>query len=149
MKIEIRAMVPGDYDEIHQLWSATEGLSLGDDDNRDGIDLYLRRNSGLCFVAMHAGKIVGTALCGHDGRRGILRHLVVMNEHRGRGLAKLLVRACLDALAGQGIRKCNIFVMNYNVTGMKFWEHIGFYHLQDDYRTLQLGTATPFRSGSK
>ena len=46
----------------------------------------------------------------------------------------------LTALAGQGIQKCNLYVMDYNVTGLRFWKHIGFRLIADDYRTLQIGT---------
>src|SRR5258708_407233 len=117
MKVKIRAMVLDDYEEAARLWSATEGMSLGDDDSLEGIAVYLKRNAGLCFLAVDAEKIVGTLLCGHDGRRGILRHLAVTREFRKNGIAKLLIRASLDALAAEGIKKCNIFVMDYNVAG--------------------------------
>ena len=33
-------------------------------------------------------------------------------------------------------------VMDYNLAGLPFWEHIGFGYLPDDYRTLQAGTDT-------
>jgi ribosomal protein S18 acetylase RimI-like enzyme len=140
MKVEIRAMVLDDYEDAARLWSATEGMSLCDDDSREGIAVYLKRNSGLCFLAVDAEKIVGTVLCGHDGRRGILRHLAVTREYRKNGIAMLLVRASLEALAAKGIKKCNIFVMDYNVAGIRFWEHIGATHLEYDWRTLQLPT---------
>ena len=140
MDCEIRQMTLGDYAEVHHLWTQTEGMSLVDDDNREGIALYLERNRGLCFIALVGGNLVGTVLCGHDGRRGILRHLAIKKEFRKQGIALLLVQKSLAALSRQGIKKCNIFVMDYNVAGMQFWEHIGFYHLADDYRTLQIKT---------
>jgi ribosomal protein S18 acetylase RimI-like enzyme len=144
MNAEIRPMVPADYDESFALWSACEGLSLGDDDQPDGIALYLRYNTGLCFVAVSDGSLVGTVLAGHDGRRGILRHLVVRPDFRRQGLGRRLVRCSLDALAAAGIRKCNLFVMDHNPAGRHFWEQLGFRPLPNDYRTLQLGTGTPF-----
>lgn len=133
-----------DYEHVHRLWSATEGMSLTNDDSRDGIALYLRTNPKSCFVAVNGAEIVGTVLCGHDGRRGILRHLAVRREYRNRGIARALVRAGLDALSAAGIRKCNIFIMDDNPAGLQFWQHLGFYPLEDNYRTLQLGTNTPF-----
>ncbi len=133
-------MTLDDYETVHRLWNVAEGMSLGDDDTREGIALYLRRNPSSCFVALDGKEIVGAVLCGHEGRRGILRHLVVKPEYRQRGIGIALVRACLDALVAEGIKKCNIFVMDDNPTGLKFWEHIGFYRLEDNYRTLQHGT---------
>ena len=134
-----------DYDSVYRLWSTAEGMSLGDDDNREGIALYLLRNPKSCFVALDGAEIVGVALCGHEGRRGILRHLAVRQEYRRRGIAASLVQSCFEALVAEGIKKCNIFVMDDNGAGMEFWEHIGFYRLEDNYRTLQHGTQTPLR----
>jgi|ERR1022692_99413 ribosomal protein S18 acetylase RimI-like enzyme len=149
MNYSIRIMSLDDYDSAHRLWSKAEGMSLGEDDSRDGIALYLRRNPRSCFVALDGAEIVGVVLSGHEGRRGILRHLVVRREYRKRGIAALLVQTCLDALLAEGIQKCNIFVMDDNGAGLKFWEHIGFYRLEDNYRTLQHLTQTPLRNQSK
>lgn len=135
-------MLLDDYDSVYRLWSMAEGMSLGEEDSREGIALYLRRNPKSCFVALDGTEIIGAVLSGHEGRRGILRHLVVRPEYRKKGIAAALVRACFEALAADGIRKCNVFVMDDNGAGLKFWEHIGFYRLDDNYRTLQHGTQT-------
>jgi ribosomal protein S18 acetylase RimI-like enzyme len=140
MDCEIRQMTLADYPEVSCLWTQAEGMSLGEDDNREGIALCLERNQGLCFVALVGGNLIGTVLCGHDGRRGIMRHLAVQKEFRNQGIALLLVQKSLAALSEQGIKKCNIFVLDDNVAGLKFWEHIGFHHLADDHSLLQLGT---------
>jgi N-acetylglutamate synthase len=140
MNCKIRRMTLHDYAAVHRLWLQTEGMSLTEDDNREGIALYLRRNRGLCFIATSENQLIGTVLCGHDGRRGILRHLAVQKEFRKQGIALRLVQKSLTALAVQGIQKCNLYVMDYNVTGLRFWKHIGFHLIADDYRTLQIGT---------
>jgi ribosomal protein S18 acetylase RimI-like enzyme len=145
MNYPIRILSLDDYDAVYRLWSVTEGMSLGEDDSRDGIALYLRKNPESCFVALDGPKIIGTVLCGHDGRRGILRHLAVNQEYRKQGIARSLLRAGLDALSAEGIRKCNVFIMDDNPAGFQFWQHIGFYPLEDNYRTLQFGTNTPFQ----
>jgi len=137
MKIDIREMTVADYDEVYRLWSETEGMSLGEEDARDRIAFYLDRNPGLCFVATVSCAIVGTVLCGHEGRRGILRHLAVNRKFRGQGIARAMIEKCLTVLAGQGIIKCNIFVLDENVAGLNFWKHMGWYLLDDNYRTLQ------------
>jgi ribosomal protein S18 acetylase RimI-like enzyme len=126
-----------DYPQVYSLWTEAHGVSLGEDDSRDGIALYLRRNPTSCFVALDGTDIVGVSLCGHEGRRGILRHLAVRPDHRRHGIARSLVHACLHALAGEGIRACNIFVMDDNPAGLAFWTHLGFHRLEDNYRTLQ------------
>src|SRR5947209_17178874 len=107
-----REMVLADYNEVQRLWAETPGLCLGDDDTAERIALYLARNPGLCFVALDEQRIAGTVLAGHDGRRGILRHLAVAKPYRGKGIGRQLVRVALEGLSGQGIQKCNVFVMD-------------------------------------
>ena len=130
-----------DYDAAFSLWTKSAGISLCEDDTRDRIAFYLKRNPGLCFVAKSTGSLVGAVLCGHEGRRGILRHLAVEHQDRQNGIARALVARCLESLREQGIRKCNIFVLDTNVAGMEFWEHMGWKRLADDYRTLQMNTS--------
>lgn len=130
-------MTLDDYDEVLDLWTSTKGVDLGDDDSRDQMRIYLDRNSGLCFVAAHGGKIVGTVLCGHDGRRGILRHLAVEPAYRGRGIGRALAHKGLAALSEKGIEKCNALVLRTNVAGLRFWKHMGWHSLEDNYVTLQ------------
>ena len=74
-----------------------------DDDSREGIRMYLARNRGLCFVATVDSVIVGTVLCGHDGRRGILRHLAVKPRFRNRGIGRALTERSLAALSRTGV----------------------------------------------
>ena len=140
MDYTIREMTMCDYDEAHRLWEQTEGLSLEAGDSREEVEIYLRRNRGMCFVACAGSRIVGTVLCGHDGRRGILRHLAVAEKVRG--IARALIVRSLRALAAEGITRCNTFVMDDNVEGRRFWEHMGWHLLEDNYRTMQILTAT-------
>jgi ribosomal protein S18 acetylase RimI-like enzyme len=140
MDYNIREMTIGDYDEVYHLWELTEGLCLEEGDSREDIGIYLRRNRGLCFVACADDQIIGTVLCGHEGRRGILRHLAVKCGYRGKGIGRALIKQSLLALSKAGIKKCNTFVMDDNVEGRSFWEHIGWYILEDNYRTFQIPT---------
>ena len=141
MHYSIREMTTDDYDEVRRLWEGTEGLQLDVSDSRNAIEIYLRRNPHLCFVALHKNEIVGVILCGHEGRRGILRHLAVKKAHRGKGIARTLVGASLSELAKEGITKCNTFVLDENVEARRFWDSMGWYVLEDNYRTLQILTA--------
>ncbi|MEO6875899.1 MAG: GNAT family N-acetyltransferase, partial [Opitutaceae bacterium] len=147
MKTAIRPMLLDDYDAVYQLWSITEGVALTEDDSRDGFARYLKRNPGYCFVAVDDEKIVGTALGGHDGRRGFLRHLAVEKAYRKQGIARRLVQTCPEAIAADSIWKCNIFVMDYNADGLRFWAHLGATQLDYEWRNFQLSTtadaATP------
>jgi N-acetylglutamate synthase len=136
----IRPMRIADHGKVHRIWRESDGMCLGVDDKRRAIGLYLSRNPGLCFVATVDDKIVGTVLCGHDGRRGILRHLAVKPEFRNVGIGRALADRCRQVLSEQGIRKCNLFVMKDHSSGMRFWRHLGYRPLAEDYWTLQAET---------
>lgn len=140
MNLVVRKMTIDDYDEAYGLWQQAEGLRLEEDDSREPIGIYLRRNPGFCFVACADDRIVATVLCGHDGRRGTLRHLVVKRQYRGKGIARTLIKEVLSVLEKEGIKKCNTFVLDGNIEGRRFWEHMGWYLLEDDYRTMQIRT---------
>lgn len=121
-------MTPFDYDKVILLWQETEGMGLHNDaDSREGIAQYLARNPHLSFAAHDDhGEIIGAVLCGHDGRRGYLHHLAVIEKYRYKGIGKMLVKYSLKGLADIGISKCHIFIFGDNYKGQAFWKHIGW-----------------------
>lgn len=125
--MKITKMTIKDYEEVFSLWKNTEGMGLhSDTDSKKGILRYLKRNPGMSFVARDNGKIVGTVLCGYDGRRGYLFHLAVDKACRKQGVGKAIVNRALSKLASIGITKCLIFVFAKNRTGRKFWKRTGW-----------------------
>lgn len=68
--------------------------------------------------------MVGTILCGHDGRRGLIHHLVTAQSHRRQGAGRALLRAGLQALRGCGIDKCHLLVFRSNIEGLAFWRAV-------------------------
>jgi ribosomal protein S18 acetylase RimI-like enzyme len=72
------------------------------------------------------GEIIGTILCGHDGRRGYIHHLAVDQRYRRQSIGRKLVSRALEVLRAQGIRKCHLFVFTENINAMEFWRTLGF-----------------------
>ena len=123
----IRAMAIADYERAYGLWSATEGVGLRErDDSRGGIAKYLSRNPATCFVAEDRGEIVGTILCGHDGRRGFIYHMAVAEKERAKGIGAKLLNRAAAALKGEGVTKIALVVKGYNESGNRFWENRGY-----------------------
>ena len=130
--MEIRNMLPEDYDEVYALWMSCAGMGLNDlDDSREGIHRFLRRNPDTCFVAAEGGRIVGAIIVGSDGRRGYIYHTAVRPDCRRRGIAAALVDTALEALKGIGINKTALVVFGRNQIGNAFWEKIGFSSRED------------------
>ena len=82
--MQIRPMTINDYDEVFAMWQITTKRALSKADERDQIERYLLRNAGMSQVAVVDGKIVGTVLAGHDGRRGFIHHMAVLPDYRRR-----------------------------------------------------------------
>jgi putative acetyltransferase len=136
MAIAILPMVQHDLESVLDLWSKTEGVGLNESDSPDDLRAYLVRNPGLSLIVRDGDRVVGALLCGHDGRRGYLHHLAVRPEYRKRGLGRQMVEACLAALTGIGIRKCNIFLYAHNEPGAQFWKRCGWSQ-RGDLQVLQ------------
>lgn len=126
MKTTIREMDSHDYDEMIALWKSIKGLSISQADSKDNITKYLQRNQGLSYVAIQNDTIVGTILCGHDGRRGFIYHLAVNPSSRKQRIGHTLVEASIQALKQEGIDKCHIFVIDDNNAGNSFWTSLGW-----------------------
>ena len=83
---EIRTMTIEDYQGVHDLWMTIKGFAIRSiDDSKEGVASFLKRNPTTSVVAVADGKIVGSILCGHDGRRGCLYHVCV-DEKKGLNL---------------------------------------------------------------
>jgi N-acetylglutamate synthase len=125
--MRITEMKIRDYDEVFALWKKTEGMGLHKDaDSKKGITRYLRRNPGLSFVVRDNGNLVGTVLCGTDGRRGHLYHLAVVPAYRKKGIGKALVNQALSNLAAIGFNRCTLCAFVKNRAGRKFWKRTGW-----------------------
>ena len=78
MEVQIRTMTTEDYDSVYALWKTIRGFGIRSiDDSRQGTERFLRRNPATSVVAELDGKIVGSILCGHDGRTGYFYHVCV------------------------------------------------------------------------
>ena len=126
MKIKISEFTIDQYDEVFALWERSDGVELSGADEKVNIEAYLVRNPGMSFVAIEDDNIVGSVLCGHDGRRGYIHHLAVESNCRGKGIGRRLAEKCVQVLADSGIQKCHLFIVHLNVGGRAFWKSIGW-----------------------
>ncbi|MDY6895218.1 MAG: GNAT family N-acetyltransferase [Thermotogota bacterium] len=127
MAIKFREAKIEDYEQMYRLWQATEGMGLSESDTKENIERFLNKNSGLNYVCEDNGKIIGTILCGEDGRRGYLYHLAVDKKYRRNGIGENLVNLVLNSLKEKSIIKCHLFVYYENEIGKTFWEKTGWY----------------------
>ena len=122
MDFVIREMTMSDYENAITLWRGMPGIALSGADEIQAMGAFLKRNHGLCFVAQEGNNLIGTVLCGNDGRRGYLYHLAVNPKYRGKKVGSSLVDIVLEALKKLGIQKCHLFVVTDNQNGIIFWK---------------------------
>lgn len=132
VQIMIREMTIADYDEVYTLWKKIKGFGLRSiDDSREGVERFLKRNPTSSVVAEADGKIVGSILCGHDGRRGCFYHVCVDRDYRRRGIGKNMVVFAMEALRKEKINKVSLIAFTKNDVGNAFWNTIGWTQRQD------------------
>ncbi len=138
--MDVRLMRIEDYDETWGLWIHTKEMALNNlDDSREGIRRFLKRNPSTCFVAKEEQKIVGVILAGHDGRRGYIYHLAVLEEARRQKIATKLLNAALEGLKKEGITEVAVLANRSNESGNLFWEEEKFGTREDlIYRSKKL-----------
>ena len=132
LEYKIRVMTIEDYEQVHDLWMSIHGFGIRSiDDSYEGVERFIKRNPTTSVVAVADGRIVGSILCGHDGRRGYIHHTAVLPAYRNQGIAKGLVDCAISALDKEGINKVALVAFKKNVIGNVFWENIGFVDRDD------------------
>lgn len=125
-------MTIDDYDMVYTLWMKIKGFAMRSiDDSKEGVNRFLRRNPATSVVAVEDGMVVGTILCGHDGRRGCMYHVCVDPAYRLRGIGKAMVIYAMDALNREQISKVSLIAFTENDIGNAFWNDIGWTKRED------------------
>ena len=150
----IRAMKKADYEAVFALWQQIKGFGIRSiDDSAANIHAFLERNKDLSVVCelgakfKECGKLVGTILCGHDGRTGSFYHVCVHKDYQKQGIAHKMSAFCIDALKREKINNITLIAFKSNAVGNAFWKNYGFVLREDaNYYDLSLNdfNATKF-----
>ena len=126
-EVQILPMRESDYDAVRALWMTIRGFGIRAlDDSREDVARFIRRNPTTSVVAVADGRIVGSILCGSDGRQGALYHVCVAREYRRRRIGTRMVGYCMARLREMGINKVSLIAFANNDVGNAFWRQIGW-----------------------
>jgi len=127
-------MTIDDYEAVFSLWQRISGLGIRKiDDSYDSIHRFLKRNPNISVVAEKNGKLVGSILAGHDGRRANLYHVCVEDEFRRQGIGEAMVEQTLNAIKKENLTVVHLVAYTRNDIGNQFWQKIGWAKRDDLY----------------
>lgn len=135
-----------DYDQVKALWMSIHGFCIRSiDDSKEGVERFIRRNPTTSIVAEKDGKIVGSILCGHDGRTACLYHVCVSEAFRKKGIGRAMVDEALEALRSEKISKVYLVAFTNNEVGNQFWKDMGWTFREDfNYYDFKLNSENHF-----
>lgn len=123
----IRKLRPGDYDALIALWKVAKlPYKRCGRDNRESIVRQLKLHNSIYLVAELDGKLVGSVLGTHDGRKGWINRLAVLPAYRRRGIARRLVTEVERRLHKIGIDIVACQIEDWNKVSMKIFKKLGY-----------------------
>ena len=133
-EVQILPMTEADYDAVRALWMTIRGFGIRAlDDSREDVVRFIRRNPTTSVVAKADGRVIGSILCGSDGRQGALYHVCVAEEFRRQGISTRMVGYCMQQLKALGINKVGLIAFTKNGGGNAFWKQIGWKKVDVNY----------------
>lgn len=131
-RVIIRAMLASDYEKVYALWQTISGFGLRSiDDSKEGIEKFIKRNPTTSVVAIYENEVIGSVLCGHDGRTGYFYHVCVRKDMRRHGIGKEMVVRAMKQLSEEGINKVSLLAFRDNTGGNAFWKRVGWKERND------------------
>lgn len=143
--LTIRPMKDDELETIVELWRACE-LTRPHNNPHNDIALARSKSSSEILVGVEEGKIIASAMVGHDGHRGVVYYVSASPEVRHKGIGRQIMSAAEDWLVDQGIWKLNLMIRPDNSAVQNFYETLGY---DVEERTVMAKWLDPEKRGSK
>jgi ribosomal protein S18 acetylase RimI-like enzyme len=125
-KYTVRAAQPAEAPAILDLWQGARSTHATTPDRIEDVHRLLTETPGSLLVADADGALVGALIAAWDGWRGNMYRLVVLREHRRRGVGLALVRAGEEHLRRQGAYRITALVAHEDEVASAFWESASY-----------------------
>lgn len=120
-----RSASDDDIEAIVDLWHRC-GLTRPHNDPYRDIAFARANAESEVLVGEVDGRIVASAMVGHDGHRGTVYYVSVDPDRRGSGLGRDLMAAAEGWLKDRGIWKLNLLIREDNTAVQGFYESLGY-----------------------
>lgn len=126
-EVVLREFRPEDYDQVMELWTEAKlPLKPEGRDSRENIIRQIGMPNVRFLVAEGGGRIVGTVLATHDGRKGWINRLAVEPASRRKGIGRRLVLEAESWLEAQGMIILACLIEEDNAGSMAVFEKLGY-----------------------
>jgi ribosomal protein S18 acetylase RimI-like enzyme len=127
MKILIRTFEISDYEQVINLWQLSRlPLKLKGRDSRAQLEQQIKFDQVIFLVAEKEGKVIGTVLATHDGRKGWINRLAVEPAYRRQGLGKQLVKRAEEELEKKGLPMFAALIEENNLASINLFGELGY-----------------------
>lgn len=125
MDLTFEPALAAEEEAVASLWREC-GLTVPYNDPAADFRFALGREASDVLVARREGRVVATAMVGHDGHRGWLYYVAVAPALQGKGIGAQIVAAGEEWLKARGVVKVQLLVRETNTRVVAFYEKLGF-----------------------
>jgi ribosomal protein S18 acetylase RimI-like enzyme len=124
--VEISPLQPAQFDPAVALWHEA-GLTRPSNDPDADLRRAIAGSASTILAGHEHGRLIATAMVGHDGHRGWVYYLAVDPSARRRGHGRRMIRACEAWLWERGVPKLNLMVRSGENDGvLAFYASLGY-----------------------
>ena len=124
-KLDVRPIADGEEAAVIALWQVC-GLTRPWNDPAADLAFARGKPASDVLVGVADGRIVASAMVGHDGHRGTMYYVGVDPACRGRGYGAELVAAAEAWLEARGVWKVNLLVRKGNEPALGLYAEQGY-----------------------
>jgi ribosomal protein S18 acetylase RimI-like enzyme len=115
-----------DIPAVLAIWEQARSPAAVTRDDDAAIEWLLERDPEALLIAELGDTAVGALVAGWDGWRGNMYRLAVLEAHRRRGVARMLVDEAHRRLAARGARRVTALVAPGEDEAIGLWEAMGY-----------------------
>jgi ribosomal protein S18 acetylase RimI-like enzyme len=138
--VELGELTAAEIDDAAALWLEAGLVRPWNDPHADA-RRALAAPAATIIAARDAGRLIGTAMAGHDGHRGWVYYLAVAADRQGEGIARKLMAAAEAWCAVAGMPRLNLMVRADNAGVLAFYDALGY--RRSDVAVLQKDLVPP------
>jgi len=124
-ELVVRPLEPGEEEAVIALWTAC-GLTRPWNDPKADIAFARGKQTSEVLVGLVDGRIVASAMVGHDGHRGTMYYVGVDPALQKSGYGRVMVEAAEAWLKARGVWKANLLVRKGNERVLGFYDQLGY-----------------------